>query len=98
MKTLSGPAIFLAQVTALGGKVIFGSLIIVVGIFLANIIATLVGSGTGEGGYAQVLVRYSIIALFTAIGLTFMGLADHANPQIGGEDSLVLRQTFKLEL
>src|SRR3954465_1167173 len=69
-------AIFLAQVTALGGKVIFGTLIIVVGIFLANIIATLVGSGTGEGGYAQVLVRYAIIALFTAIGLTFMGLAD----------------------
>ena len=69
-------AIFLAQVTALGGKVIFGSLIIVVGIFLANIIATLVGSGTGEGGFAQLLVRYAIIALFTAIGLTFMGLAD----------------------
>jgi hypothetical protein len=69
-------AIFLAQVTALGGKVIFGSLIIVVGIFLARIIANLVGSGTGEGGYAQTLVRYSIIALFTAIGLTFMGLAD----------------------
>ena len=69
-------AIFLAQVTELGGKVIFGSLIIVVGIFLARIIANLVGSGTGEGGYAQTLVRYSIIALFTAIGLTFMGLAD----------------------
>src|SRR3954449_2826561 len=69
-------AIFLAQVTALGGKVIFGTLIIVVGIFLARIIATLVGSGTGEGGYAQTMVRYAIIALFTAIGLTFMGLAD----------------------
>ena len=69
-------AIFLAQVTALGGKVIFGTLIIVVGIFLARIIAKLVGSGTGEGGYAQALVRYAIIALFTAIGLTFMGLAD----------------------
>ncbi|MEO6225829.1 MAG: mechanosensitive ion channel [Sphingomicrobium sp.] len=69
-------AIFLAQVTELGGKVIFGTLIIVVGIFLARIIANLVGSGTGEGGYAQVLVRYAIIALFTAIGLTFMGLAD----------------------
>src|SRR3982751_3253132 len=40
-------AIFLAQVTALGGKVIFGTLIIVVGIFLARIIANLVGSGTG---------------------------------------------------
>src|SRR5438309_6696850 len=69
-------AIFLAQVTALGGKVIFGTLIIVVGILLSRIIANLVGSGTGEGGYAQVLVRYAIIALFTAIGLTFMGLAD----------------------
>jgi hypothetical protein len=69
-------AIFLAQVTALGGKVIFGTLIIVAGIFLARIVANLVGSGTGEGGFAQTLVRYAIIALFTAIGLTFMGLAD----------------------
>jgi hypothetical protein len=69
-------AIFLAQVTELGGKVIFGTLIIVAGIFLARIIANLVGSGTGEGGFAQTLVRYAIIALFTAIGLTFMGLAD----------------------
>jgi len=69
-------AIFLAQVTELGAKVIFGSLIIVVGIFLARIIAKLVGTGTGEGSYAQTLVRYAIIALFTAIGLTFMGLAD----------------------
>src|SRR5437868_1462272 len=69
-------AIFLAQVTALGSKVIFGTLIIVVGIFLARIVANLVGSGTGEGGFAQTLVRYAIIALFTAIGLTFMGLAD----------------------
>ncbi|MFL6726288.1 MAG: mechanosensitive ion channel [Sphingomicrobium sp.] len=69
-------AIFLAQVTALGGKVIFGSLIIVVGILLARIIANLVGSGTGEGGFAQTIIRYAIIALFTAIGLTFMGLAD----------------------
>ena len=69
-------AIFLAQVTELGAKVIFGTLIIVVGILLARIVANLVGSGTGEGGYAQTLVRYAIIALFTAIGLTFMGLAD----------------------
>jgi len=69
-------AIFLIQVTELGSKVIFGTLIIVAGIFLARIIANLVGSGTGEGGYAQTVVRYAIIALFTAIGLTFMGLAD----------------------
>jgi hypothetical protein len=63
-------------VTELGGKVIFGTLIIVVGIFLARILANLVGSGTGEGSFAQTIVRYAIIALFTAIGLTFMGLAD----------------------
>jgi hypothetical protein len=69
-------AIFLAQVTELGGKVIFGTLIIVTGIFLARIIATLVGSSTGEGSYAEEIVKYAIIALFTAIGLTFMGLAD----------------------
>ena len=69
-------AIFLIQVTELGSKVIFGTLIIVAGVFLARIISDLVGSGTGEGGYAQALVRYAIIALFTAIGLTFMGLAD----------------------
>ncbi|HEX8842791.1 MAG TPA: mechanosensitive ion channel [Sphingomicrobium sp.] len=69
-------AIFLAQITALGGKVIFGTLVIVAGIFLARIISNLVGSGTGEGGFAQTIVRYAIIALFTAIGLTFMGLAD----------------------
>ena len=69
-------ALFLAQVTELGGKVIFGTLIIVTGIFLARIIARLVGSSTGEDSYAQVLVRFAIIALFTAIGLTFMGLAD----------------------
>ncbi len=69
-------AAFLVQITELGSKVIFGTLIIVAGIFLARIIANLVGSGTGEGGYAQTVVRYAIIALFTAIGLTFMGLAN----------------------
>lgn len=69
-------AMLLFQVTALGGKVIFGTVIIVVGIFLARILSTLVGSSTGEGNYAQTIIKYAIIALFTAIGLTFMGLAD----------------------
>ncbi|HEY8591808.1 MAG TPA: mechanosensitive ion channel [Sphingomicrobium sp.] len=69
-------AIFLAQVTELGGKVIFGTLIIVAGIFLARMVSRLVASGTGEGSFASTILRYAIIALFTAIGLTFMGLAD----------------------
>jgi hypothetical protein len=69
-------AALLFQITALGGKVIFGTVIIVAGLFLARILASLVGSSTGESGYAQTIVKYAIIALFTAIGLTFMGLAD----------------------
>jgi hypothetical protein len=69
-------AALLFQITELGGKVIFGTVIIVVGLFLARILAGLVGSSTGESGYAQTVVKYAIIALFTAIGLTFMGLAD----------------------
>ena len=69
-------AVMLFQITELGGKVIFGTVIIVVGIFLARILSNLVGSSTGEAGYAQTIVKYAIIALFTAIGLTFMGLAD----------------------
>ncbi|WP_324809010.1 mechanosensitive ion channel [Sphingomonas sp. LY29] len=69
-------AALLFQITELGGKVIFGTVIIVVGLFLARILAGLVGSSTGEGNYAGTIVKYAIVALFTAIGLTFMGLAD----------------------
>jgi hypothetical protein len=77
-RQLGGDAvsILLIQVTELGGKVIFGTVIIVVGIFLARILSALVGSSTGEASFAETIVKYAIIALFTAIGLTFMGLAD----------------------
>ena len=44
-------AALLFQITELGGKVIFGTVIIVVGLFLARILAGLVGSSTGESGY-----------------------------------------------
>ena len=64
------------QITALGGKVIFGTLVIVVGFVLARILSTLVGSSTEESSYAATIIKYAVIALFTAIGLTFMGLAD----------------------
>ena len=69
-------AAFLAQITATGSQVIFGTLIIVVGIFLARIIANLIASGTSEGSFAQTIVRYAIITLFGFMGLSFMGLAD----------------------
>jgi len=69
-------AALMIQVTALGGKVIFGTVIIVVGFVLARILAGLVSASTERTSYAEVIVKYAIIALFTAIGLTFMGLAD----------------------
>jgi len=69
-------AALMIQVTALGGKVIFGTVIIVVGFVLARILAGLIGTSTDEAGYAQTIIKWSVIALFTAIGLTFMGLAD----------------------
>ena len=69
-------AALLFQITELGGKVLFGTIIIVVGVYLSRLLARLVGEGAGEGGYAQTIVRYAVIALFTAIGLTFMGLAN----------------------
>jgi hypothetical protein len=69
-------AVLLIQITELGGKVIFGTVIIVAGIFLARILSNLVGSSTSESSYAETIIKYAIIALFTAIGLTFMGLAD----------------------
>ncbi|WP_343345775.1 mechanosensitive ion channel [Sphingomicrobium sp. XHP0239] len=78
MRAIGGDriAILLLQITELGGKVIFGTLIILAGFFLARLLARLVGEGAGEGSYAQTIVRYAVIALFTAIGLTFMGLAN----------------------
>ncbi|WP_294121576.1 mechanosensitive ion channel [Sphingomonas sp.] len=69
-------AALMIQVTELGGKVIFGTVIIVVGFVLARIMAGLVGASTERTSYAEIIVKYAIIALFTAIGLTFMGLAD----------------------
>ena len=68
-------AAFLAEITALGGRVLFGSLIIAAGVFIARFVSNLVGS-TGEGAFGQTLMRYGIIALAAAIGLRFMGLAN----------------------
>lgn len=65
---------FLAEITALGGRVLFGSLIIAAGLFLARIVSNLFGSASD--GFTQTLVRYGIVALAVAIGLRFMGLAN----------------------
>lgn len=65
---------FLAEITAIGGRVIFGTAIILAGIFLARILSGLASSSSGD--WAATLVRWAIYALFIAIGLRFMGLAN----------------------
>lgn len=63
------------ELLQLGSKVIFGGVIIVVGVSLANMLAGLVRSASGEGFGVQV-VRGATIILFAAMGLKYMGLAD----------------------
>ncbi|OFI36718.1 hypothetical protein BIU82_11575 [Arthrobacter sp. SW1] len=61
----------LNQILALGGSVLFGGLIIAAGFLIANIVASILGPGT-----AGTVVRWATIALFVAMGLKYMGLAD----------------------
>lgn len=68
-------AIMLSQVTELGGQVVFGSVIVLVGVIMARLVAKLVGDSVGESGLPSIL-KYAIIALAVAMGLRFMGLAN----------------------
>lgn len=60
----------LSEILALGGKVLFGGVIVVAGVFIANLVSGFV-SGT-----ASTVLRYAIIVLFSAMGLKYMGVAD----------------------
>lgn len=64
------------EVVALGSRVIFGLMIIAVGILLARVLSNLMASSTGEGGMLQMILKWLIIALFAAMGLKFMQIAD----------------------
>ena len=68
-------AAMLAQVLELGSKVLFGAVIILGGVAIARIVSNLVG-GAGTEGWLPTILRWSIIALAVAMGLTFMGLAN----------------------
>lgn len=68
-------AAMLAQALELGSRVLFGTGIILVGVFIARIVASLVG-GTGSAGWLSAILKWSIIALSVAMGLRFMGLAN----------------------
>ena len=68
-------AVMLAQVLELGGRILFGTGIILGGVVIARIVSNLVG-GAGTEGWLPAILKWSIIALSVAMGLTFMGLAN----------------------
>ena len=65
------------EVVALGSRVIFGLVIIAVGVLLARLLSGLMASSTGEtSGLLPTILKWLIIALFAAMGLKFMQIAD----------------------
>ncbi|WP_313812692.1 mechanosensitive ion channel [Glutamicibacter sp.] len=70
---LNFPAIthILNEVLGLGGKIVFGAAIIAAGFVVANVIGKFLGETL-----ASKIIRYSAIALFVAMGLSYMGIAD----------------------
>jgi hypothetical protein len=70
-------AAMLTEVLALATRVLFGAVIIALGILLANILAAAtVKEGKPSSEILSVFVRWGVIALASAVGLRFMGLAN----------------------
>ncbi|WP_151524721.1 mechanosensitive ion channel [Serinicoccus kebangsaanensis] len=61
----------LEEVLALGGRVLFGAAIIAAGVIIAGLLRRTVGTGT-----SGMIIYWATIALFVAMGLSFMGIAD----------------------
>lgn len=67
----------LENILVLAGHVLFGGVIITAGVLLGNFLARLIDRSTGGAdGFASSIVRWATIALGTAMGLRFMGIAD----------------------
>lgn len=65
------------EILGLAGRVIVGAVIITAGVLIADVLARLIDKGTGGADrFASTLVRWATIALATAMGLRFMGIAD----------------------
>lgn len=70
-------AMTLQEVLGLAGRVIVGAVIITAGVLLGGLLSRLVDQGTdGADGFASTLIKWATIALATAMGLRFMGIAD----------------------
>jgi hypothetical protein len=68
----------LSEVLSLATRVLFGAVIIALGVLLANILAAAAARGDKPSGEIMaVFVRWGVIALAAAVGLSFMGLANN---------------------
>lgn len=65
----------LNEVLELGGRVIFGAVVIGIGFLIANMLANVVG-GAGEGGMASTIIKWATIILFTFMGLNYTGVGE----------------------
>lgn len=63
----------LDQLLELGGRVIFGAVVIAFGFLIANLLARLIAGDAG-GSTAATIVRWATIILFTFMGLQFTGI------------------------
>lgn len=77
LMAFSAVAVMLTEILELAGHVLFGGVIIAIGVMVANFLANLIDRSTnGADGFASNIVKWATIALATAMGLRFMGIAD----------------------
>ncbi len=70
-------ALMVENVLGLAVQVLVGGVIITAGVIIGDLLANLIDRGTaGADRFASSIVRWAAIALATAMGLSFMGIAD----------------------
>lgn len=70
-------ATILNEVVRLAGRVVLGGVIITAGVIIADLLSNAIDRSTsGADRFASDLVKWATIALATAMGLSFMGIAD----------------------
>ncbi|WP_338447219.1 mechanosensitive ion channel [Pelagerythrobacter marensis] len=65
----------LDQVLELGGRVVFGAVVILVGFLIARLLVRMI-SGAGETNLAGTIIKWATIFVFTFMGLSFMQVGD----------------------
>jgi len=65
----------LDEILELGGRVIFGAVVILVGFLIARLLVRMI-SGAGEATLAATIVKWATIFVFTFMGLSFMQVGD----------------------